>query len=481
LIIPVLSLRGSFMGELYTWVPGFAIGFPHGRAVDYARHAPEDAENRVMTTTDERSDRLAVDDLRNAWVVLSTEERVLGFGLLSADQAEEFFLGLPGTDSAELLSALPPQDRRRWMRLLAPDDAADLIQAAPEEARHPLLELLDDFTRREVSALLAYAEDRAGGLMNPRYARLRPEMSVDEAIAYLRRQAREHLELIYYGYVLTPDHELVGVVSFRELFQAPGTTPVKDVMRTDVITVDEQMDQEAVSRLFAEHDLHRRMKGIVTVDDIVDVVQQEATEDIQKIGGTQVLDAPYLAVGPFEMVRKRVGWLAALFIGEMFTATAMAYFEDEIARAVVLALFVPLIISSGGNSGSQASTLVIRAMALGEVRLRDWWRVVQRELLSGVVLGVALGTIGFLRIVIWQMFRPIYGPHYLAVAFTVFASLIGVITFGTLAGSMLPFILRRVGVDPASASAPFVATLVDVTGLVIYFTIGIFILSGKLL
>jgi magnesium transporter len=442
-----------------------------------------------MTTTDERSDRLAIDDLRNAWVVLSTEERVLGFGLLSSDQAEEFFLGLPGTDAAELLAALPPQERRRWMRLLAPDDAADLVQAAPEEARHPLLELLDDFTRREVSALLAYAEDRAGGLMNPRYARLRPEMSVDEAIAYLRRQVREHVEMIYYGYVLTPEHELVGVVSFRELFSSPGTAPIKDVMRTDVVTVDEQMDQEAVSRLFAEHDLiaipvvdaHRRMKGIVTVDDIVDVVEQEATEDIQKMGGTQVLDAPYLAVGPLEMVRKRVGWLAALFIGEMFTATAMAYFEDEIARAVVLALFVPLIISSGGNSGSQASTLVIRAMALGEVKLRDWWRVVQRELLSGIVLGFVLGTIGFLRIVIWQMFRPIYGEHYMAVAFTVFASLIGVITFGTFAGSMLPFILRRIGVDPASACAPFVATLVDVTGLVIYFTVAIFILSGKLL
>jgi magnesium transporter len=477
------------MGELYTWYRGFAIGFPRGRAVDYARHDANDAEIRAMTTTDERSDRLAIDDLRNAWVVLSTEERVLGFGLLSGDQAEEFFLGLPGTDAAELIFALPAQDRRRWMRLLAPDDAADLIQAAPEDSRHQLLELLDDYTRREVSALLAYAEDRAGGIMNPRYARLRPEMSVDEAIAYLRRQAREHLELIYYSYVLTPEHELVGVVSFRELFSAPATTQVRDMMRTDVVTVDEQMDQEAVSRVFAEHDLiaipvvdaHRRMKGIVTVDDIVDVVEQEATEDIQKIGGTRVLDAPYLAVGPFEMVRKRVGWLAALFIGEMFTATAMAYFEDEIARAVVLALFVPLIISSGGNSGSQASTLVIRAMALGEVRLRDWWRVVQRELISGIVLGFALGTIGFLRIVIWQIFRPIYGPHYLAVAFTVFTSLIGVIMFGTLAGSMLPFILRRIGVDPASACAPFVATLVDVTGLVIYFTVAIFILSGKLL
>jgi magnesium transporter len=477
------------MGELYTWCHGFAIGFPGSRAVDYARHDAKDAEIWAMTTTDERSDRLAIDDLRNAWVVLSTEERVLGFGLLSADQAEEFFLGLPGQDAAELLAALPAQDRRRWMRLLAPDDAADLIQAAPEEQRHALLELLDDFTRREVSALLAYAEDRAGGLMNPRYARLRPEMSVDEAIAYLRRQAHEHLEMIYYAYALTPDHELVGVVSFRELFSAPPNAHVKDVMRTDTVTVDEQMDQEAVSRIFAEHDLiaipvvdaHRRMKGIVTVDDIVDVVEQEATEDIQKIGGTQALDAPYLAVGLVEMVKKRLGWLAALFIGEMLTATAMAYFEDEIARAVVLALFVPLIISSGGNTGSQASTLVIRAMALGELRLRDWWRVIQREFVTGLVLGFALGFIGFLRVIVWQMVRPVYGEHYLSIALTVFFSLIGVVTFGTLVGSLLPFILRRIKIDPATASAPFVATLVDVTGLVIYFTVAIIFLSGKLL
>jgi magnesium transporter len=443
----------------------------------------------LMATTDERSDRLAIDDLRNAWVVLSTEERVLGFGLLSGDQAEEFFLGLPGTDASELLAALPPQDRRRWMRLLAPDDAADLIQAAPEETRSPLLDLLDDSTRREVSGLLAYAEDRAGGIMNPRYARLRPDMSVDEAITYLRRQAREHLEMVYYAYVVAQDGELLGVVSFRELFSAAPVTQVRTMMHTDVVTVDEQMDQEAVSRVFAEHDLiaipvvdeHRRMKGIVTVDDIVDIVNEEATEDIQKIGGTQVLGAPYLSLSFMEMVKKRVGWLAALFIGEMLTATAMAYFEDEIARAVVLALFVPLIISSGGNSGSQASTLVIRAMALGELRLRDWWRVIQRELFTGLALGSVLGVLGFLRVIIWNMIKPVYGPHSIPIALTVFFSLIGVITFGTLVGSLLPFILRRFRIDPATASAPFVATLVDVTGLVIYFSIAILFLSGRLL
>jgi magnesium transporter len=202
---------------------------------------------------------------------------------------------------------------------------------------------------------------------------------------------------------------------------------------------------------------------------------------MQKMGGTQALGAPYLSIGFMGMVKKRVGWLAALFVGEMLTTTAMAYFEDEIARAVVLALFVPLIISSGGNSGSQASTLVIRAMALGELRLRDWWRVIQRELLTGLLLGAVLGTLGFFRVVIWQAIRPVYGEYYMAIALAVFASLVGVITFGTLAGSLLPFVLRRVGVDPASASAPFVATLVDVTGVVIYFTVATLLLSGSLL
>ena len=220
--------------------------------------------------------------------------------------------------------------------------------------------------------------------------------------------------------------------------------------------------REAVARLFAEHDLlalpvldaHGVLKGIVTVDDIVDVVEEEATEDIQKYGGMEALDAPYLKIAFGRMVRKRGGWLAALFLGEMLTATAMAFFEDEIARAVVLALFVPLIISSGGNSGSQASTLVIRAMALGEVKLRDWWRVVHRELAMGLVLGTGLGAIGFLRIVLWQQVSPIYGEHYLLIGCTVFGSLVGVVTFGTVAGSLLPFVLRRAGYDPAAASAP---------------------------
>jgi magnesium transporter len=260
-------------------------------------------------------------------------------------------------------------------------------------------------------------------------------------------------------------------------------------MRTDVVSVGDDMDQEAVSRVFAESDLpavpvvdaQGRMKGIVTVDDIVDVVEEEATEDIQKFGGVEALGVPYLEVGLAAMVRKRGLWLAALFLGEMLTATAMAFFEHQIARAVVLAVFLPLIISSGGNSGSQASTLVIRAMALGEVRLRDWWRVAGREVATGVALGAILGAIGFVRIVVWERIGHVYGEHYLRIAATVSISLLGVVLLGTIAGSLLPFVLRRLGLDPASASAPFVATLVDVAGVVIYFGAASVILAGALL
>jgi magnesium transporter len=436
------------------------------------------------------AERLSTDDLREAWLLLAPEDRRLGFGQLPRSEAEDFFLALAARDQEELVLSLPPEERRSWVRLLPPDDAADLVQEAPAEEREGLLALLDDTTRREVTALLAYAEDEAGGLMNPRFARVRPDATADEAISYLRRQARErNIEAIYYAYVLDEEQRLLGVASFRDLFAAPPERRVREVMRTDVVSVSEDMDQEAVSRVFAESDLpavpvvdaRGRMKGIVTVDDIVDVVDEEATEDIQKFGGVEALGVPYLEISFRKMIGKRAGWLSILFVGEMLTATAMAFFEDEIARAVVLAVFLPLIISSGGNSGSQASTLVIRAMALGEVRLRDWWRVAGREVATGLALGLILAAIGFVRILVWQRIGHVYGEHYLLIASTVSVSLVGVVLFGTLAGSLLPFVLRRLGLDPASASAPFVATLVDVTGVAIYFLAASAILSGSLL
>ncbi|HEX9937674.1 MAG TPA: magnesium transporter [Longimicrobium sp.] len=432
---------------------------------------------------------LSADELQDVWPILSRDERAEGFQLLPADDADDFFLSLSTRDQAELLMELPEPARRRWVRLLPPDDAADLVQELDPEDRVHVVDFLDPITRREVSALLAYEEDEAGGLMSPRFARVRPEMTVDEAIAYLRRQARRRLETIYYIYVLDAEQRLQGVVSFRELFASPGDRLIHEVMETDVVTVSEHMDQESVSLLLAENDLLAvpvvdaagRLKGIVTVDDIVDVVQEEATEDIQKAGGMQALDAPYFDVGVASMIRKRGVWLVVLFIGEMLTATAMAHFEDDIARAVVLATFVPLLISSGGNSGSQASTLIIRAMALGEVRMRDWWRVVRREFFTGLALGLILAVIGFVRIVVWQQVGQMYGPHYIRVAFAVSISLVGIVLLGTLLGSALPLFLSRVGLDPANSSAPFVATLVDVTGLILYFTTAQMILSGTLL
>jgi magnesium transporter len=432
---------------------------------------------------------LVADDLRDAWAALDLEERLEGFRMLDPAEGESLFHSLDAREQCALLRAFSPAERQLWMRQLAPDDAADAVQAAAPEDREALLAALDAPTRREVAALLAYAEDEAGGLMSPRYVRLRPDMSVDEAVAYLRRAARERVETIYYIYVLDSEQRLVGVVSFRDLFAAQPEARVRDVMRTNVISVRDDLDQEAVANVIAENDLmavpvldaEGRIRGIVTVDDIVDVVREEATEDIQKIGGTQALDAPYLEVSLFEMVRKRGVWLTVIFVGQLLTTTAMSIFEDALARAVVLALFIPLVISSGGNAGSQASTLVIRAMAMQEVRLRDWWRVLRRELAAGLLLGVVLGVIGLLRVVLWPQRDREFGEHFFLIGLTVAVSLVWIVMWGAIAGSMLPFVLRRSGLDPASASAPFIATLVDVTGLVIYFSVASVVLAGTLL
>jgi magnesium transporter len=421
-------------------------------------------------------------ELREAWWVLSPEDRIQGFRLLDPGDGEEFFFDLAARDQADLLRLLTPPERRLWLRLLAPDDAADVIQETDdEEDRAAFLALLDLASLKEVTALLAYEEDEAGGLMSSRFARVRPEMKADEAISYLRKQAISSVEIetIYYVYVLDPQQRLLGIASFRELFAAPGDRLVRDIMQTDLITVDEEMDQEAVARIFAEQDVlalpvvdeQGRMKGIVTVDDIVDVVEEEATEDIQKFGGMEVLDEPYLRIGFATLLRKRAIWLAILFVGELFTASALSNFEHTFTLYAGLVLFIPLIISSGGNSGSQASTLVIRAMTLGEVRLRDWLRIARREIGMGIALGVILGAIGIGRVLIGPVIGLDPVEKLTPFLWTVPLSVIGVVLFGTLAGSMLPLLLRRVGLDPASASAPLVATAVDVTGILIYFTI----------
>jgi magnesium transporter len=442
---------------------------------------------------DQERERLSPEELRDAWPVLDAEERLEGFRLLEREQAEDFFLELTTRSQASLLERMNARERRPWLRLMPPDDVADVLQEVAPEERTEFLCLLEEPSRREVTALLAYAEDEAGGLMNPRFARVRPEMTADEAIRYVRRQAQERLETIYYVYVLDANQRLQGVVSFRELLLAPGDKAVRDVMHTDVITVPEEMDQEAVARVIAQHDIlavpvvddEGRVKGIVTVDDVVDVVVTEATEDIQKIGGTVALDAPYLQTSILQMLRRRAGWLVVLLVGGMFTTTALSIYQQEFERAAVLVLFLPLILSSGGNSGSQATTLVVRAMALGQVRLRDWWLIVRRELASGLCLGALLGLVGLLRILVeYALLGKIGGkevPDHLFFAFSVAASLIGVVTLGTLTGALLPLLLRALRFDPASASAPLVATLLDVSGVVMYFSVAQVLLTGRIL
>ena len=431
----------------------------------------------------------ALDEIITVWPTLVPEDRNAAFDALTDAEATDLFLALDAHEQAAFLLERAPQARRLWVRLLAPDDAADVVQALPADQRTVALDALETGARAEVQALLAYAEDDAGGLMDPRYAVVRPELTADQALTYLRRQERHRDGPFYYVYVLDAHQHPVGVVSLRQLVREPGERPVGEFMREDVITVPADMDQEDVARKLARYDLvavpvvdaDGRIKGVVTIDDVIDVIAEEATEDIHKLGGSEALDAPYMEIGFWVMVRKRAGWLTALFVGEMLTATAMAYFQDEISKAVVLALFIPLIISSGGNSGSQASTLVVRALAVGDVRMADVWHVFRREVGAGLALGAILASIGFVRIMLWPTRATLYGPHYALVATTVAASLIGVVLWGSLSGSMLPFLLRRLGLDPASASAPFVATLVDVTGLIIYFSVASVVLHGTLL
>ena len=437
-----------------------------------------------------------INDLHEHWSQFTLEQRQAEFHKLNRTDAEEFFLNLNASDQYELIGSYTLPEQRSWLRLLAPDDAADLLQEAQddekknkEQKKEELLSLLDPQTKREVNALLAYAEDNAGGIMNSRFIRLRPYMNVDEAISYIRIQAKTQVETIYYAYVLSPEQRLLGVVSFRELFAANGSKKIEDIMHADVIQIPVDLDQEQIGQIFSKYeymalpviDADQRMVGIVTFDDVAVAVQEEATEDIHKIGGVESLDAPYMQISFFEMLKKRAGWLMILFVGEMFTATALGYFEHELQRAVVLSMFLPLIISSGGNSGSQASTLIIRAMALGEIKLRDWWRVFVREVATGAALGLVLGVIGATRIMLWPWRQQMYGEHYAYIALTVACSVLGCVLWGTISGSMLPFVLRKLKLDPASASAPAVATIVDVTGVIIYFTMANLLLTGLLL
>lgn len=419
---------------------------------------------------------------------LPAEEQLVAFRVLPRKCATAVFEMLDVATEERLLHAMAQEDAAFLLNDMAPDDRTYLLEELPAEATKKLLALLSPQERKVASTLLGYPEDSIGRLMTPDYIAARQEWTIRQVLDFIRQHGKdsETLDVIY---VVDTQGVLVDDIQIRSLLLNDPARPVTDLMDHQFIALKATDDQEVAVNVFRATDrtvlpvtdTQGILLGIVTVDDVLDVAEEEATTDIQKIGGTEALEAPYMQVPFFELVRKRAGWLVILFLSEMLTATAMGYFESEIEKAVVLALFVPLIMSSGGNSGSQASTLVIRALALEEVTLQDWWRVMHRELLMGLALGSILGLIGFLRITLWSGFSNLYGPHWFLIALTVGASLIGIVLWGTLAGSMMPFILRRLGFDPATSSAPFIATLVDVTGLVIYFSIGLVFLRGTLL
>ncbi|HEY8795070.1 MAG TPA: magnesium transporter [Gemmatimonadaceae bacterium] len=391
---------------------------------------------------------------------------------------------------AEIFQKIDAASAAPLLEAMSADQQADLFRELSQPERDRLAKPLDAPTRQSLALLLRYPPEVAGGIMTTEAVTVPSDWTVEMTLQYIVSVGGAK-ETVYTIYVLDAQQRMVHVVSLRQLMIADRNQKVLEVGPQRVpLSVTPTTDREDVARLLSKYNLLAvpvvdeggHLLGIVTVDDVIDAIVREQTEDVQKFGGMEALDEPYMEISMWAMIRKRAGWLCALFLGEMLTATAMGYFEGEISKAVVLALFIPLIISSGGNSGSQATSLIIRAMALREVTLRDWWRVAARELPSGIVLGVILGIIGFTRITLWHRFGWYdYGPHHLLVAVTVATALIGVVTFGSLAGSMLPFILRRFNFDPASASAPFVATLVDVTGLIIYFSVAFVILRGTLL
>jgi magnesium transporter len=437
----------------------------------------------------ERLSDLAAADVADLVIALPSDSEAFIFRLLPRDRAGEVFSYLPPDHQESLIESLSNEQVRAVLAEMNPDDRTRLLEEMPAEVTRRVLTALSPDDLKNARWLLGYPGETAGRYMTPRYVTIGANVTASEALEHIRRTGRG-METINVVYIVDERGMLVEDIRLASLVLADPSTRVLDIDDPPLVKVQANDDREEVLKAFEKYDrlalpvtdADGHMLGIITVDDVLDVAEQEATEDIQKLGGQSALDAPYLQVGVGSMIAKRAGWLSALFLGEMLTATAMSFFEAEIAHAVVLALFVPLIISSGGNSGSQATSLIIRSLALRELRLRDWFRVFRRELVSGVALGAMLGAIGFVRIVAWEkMHFTDYGAHYLLVACTVWAALLGVVTFGTLAGSMLPFVLRRLGFDPATSSAPFVATLVDVTGLCIYFSVALLLLRGTLL
>jgi len=433
-------------------------------------------------------------DLAEVIVDLPEDEQVIIFRVLPHDLAADVFEYLDFDAQQTLLRAMAHEQVVAILNEMAPDDRTALLEELPSAAARQLIRSLTPEERRVATALLGYPEDSVGRLMTPDFIAVREDWTIQQVLDYIREHGQDS-ETLNVIYVVDDRGKLIDDIRMREFLLKPLTSTVRDLMEKTFITLNVTDSQRDALNIFRKYDRTVLpvidstgvLLGIVTVDDMLDVAEQEATEEFQKFGGMEALEEPYMRIPLWRMVRKRAGWLIILFLGEMLTATAMANYQEELAKALVLALFLPLIVSSGGNSGSQASTLMIRAMALGEVTLRDWWRVMGREIQAGLALGAILGAIGVLRVGAWAIIgeqylhRQPYGPHWPLVAMTVGIALVGVVIWGTLSGSMLPFLLRRIGADPATSSAPFVATLVDVTGLIIYFSIALVIMRGVML
>lgn len=455
----------------------------HGHVFDTVEFTEENIDSHL-----DQLNHLPPVDLSDIIASKDLSEQLVIFNRLALEKKVIVFEYLPFRVQQELLKVLPSQLVASLLNALSPDDRTGLLGALPPDLTHQLIKYLSPQERLQTIKLLGYPPDSVGRLMTPDYIAVKLDWTAQQVLNFIRKFGRDS-ETINVIYAVDDQGILLDDFRIRQFLLAAPDDLVVSLSDHRFIALNVNDDQEKAINIFRKYarsalpviDSKGILLGIVTSDDIMDAAVKEDTEDMQKIGGVEALKQPYLEAPIFSLINKRMKWLVILFLGELLTASAMGYFEAEIDKAVVLALFIPLIISSGGNAGSQASSLVIRSMALGEVSLKDWWRVMRREIVSGIVLGIVLGVIGFFRVTLWSLFSDIYGAHWFLVALTLSFSLIGVVMWGSLMGSMLPILLQRLGFDPAVSSAPFVATLVDVTGLIIYFGIAILILSGTLL
>ena len=439
-------------------------------------------------TLSEVLNRWSPADVVELFEELTDEEDLAGMRMMSGPQRARVFEYLDRRSQKHLLGALPADSVRSLLNELADDDRTAILEELDDSERERLLDLLTDEQRSIAESLLTYPEDSVGRLMTPHFVAVLPHWSVQHVLDHIRQHGQDS-ETLNVVYIVDQEFKLIDDLRIRKILLSKPSQYLSDLMSHNFIALKANDDKREAVEVFRQYDRtalpvvdeRGKLLGVVTIDDVIDIAEESATADMQKLGGVEALNEPYVTTPIMTMIRKRAVWLVVLFLGEMLTATAMGFFEHQIERAVVLALFVPLIISSGGNSGSQAATLIVRALALGEVHLRDWFQVFRREFLSGLALGTTLGLIGFIRIAVWTTFSDFYGPHWVLIGLTVSFSLIGIVLWGTMAGAMLPFVLKRLGIDPATSSAPLVATLVDVTGLMMYFSLAILILRGTLL